>query len=179
MFRSDINPSPELVRRLESELRSVARHLFARERADHTLQPTALVSEVWLRLATMDRYEFADVASFKSWAAGVMRKILVDHARRRNAEKRGGHALKFELIDEWTDRAPTADLAALDEAMLELARDHQRVARVVEMRFFGGMTSAEISRVLGISERTIRYDWEFARAWLRGRLEDAQRKQPA
>lgn len=173
MLQSGTTPHPEVVSRLEAELRVLARHCFAGERRDHTLQPTALVSEVWLRLAAMEEYDFADLTAFRAWASGTIRRILVDHARRKQAAKRGGRLSRLGASDIPAP-APSPDLASLDLALLDLEEQYPRAARVVELRFFGGMTYPEVARTLHVSERTARNDWTFARAWLRGRIDDGQ-----
>lgn len=152
---------------LYDELRRLAASYLRRERPDHTLQPTALVHEAYLRLVEQREQNWQNRAHFVGVSAHVMRQILVDHARQRNAAKRGGQAQPLPL-DE-TQVAGTQrpeDLVALDEALSRLETFDRRQSQVVELRFFGGLTEDEISHVLGISVRTIKRDWNVARAWL-------------
>ena len=133
------------------------------ERPDHTLTPTALANEAWLRLANCEE-DFSNRSHFFAVAANAMRRVLVDHARARNAEKRGGgEVIRLEDIDP---AAPSSTLPALDEALDALARTDPRAVRVVEMRYFSGLTHAEIAEVLNLDRRTVDRDWAFARAWL-------------
>jgi len=148
-------------------LRRLAASYLGRERVGHTLQPTALVHEAFLRLADG---AYADQSHFRAAAAIAMRRILVDHARTRGAQKRGGDRLRITLIEGVTADEPDIDLLALDEALDELGRVSPRRARIVELRFFGGLTTAEIGDAIGVSTRTVEGDWLFARAWLRKRL---------
>lgn len=152
-------------------LRGLARGMLRRERADHTLQATALIHEAYLKLADLDRAAPEDRAHFFGIAARCMRQILVDHARRKNADKRGAAwdrvALDVALAGlEHED----IDVIAIDAALERLAEQDPRKARVVELRFFGGMTLAEVAEALGVSLRTAEGDWYLARAWLRKEL---------
>ena len=148
-------------------LRDLAAASLARERAGHTLQPTALVHEAWLRLARGGTQGWGDEGQFLAAGARVLRQILVDHARRRRAAKRGGDRLRVTLDDlPARSSAEELDLLALDEALERLAEEHPRAARVVELRFFAGLGGDEAARLLGISARTVDGDWSFARAWL-------------
>jgi RNA polymerase sigma-70 factor, ECF subfamily len=150
------------------ELRRVADSYLRRERPDHTLQPTALVNEAYLRLAEHSRVAFDDRAHFFGVAAKVMRRILVDHARRRHAEKRGGFRRKLSLDEALgAPAAPDLDLVALDEALHGLAAQDARKSRVVELRFFGGLTVEETAALLGVSTATVKNEWRVAKAWLR------------
>lgn len=153
-------------------LRRIAASYLERERAGHTLQPTALVHEAFIRLSDGS---YADESHFRAAAATAMRRILVDHARARGADKRGGGRLHITLVDGVTAEEPDIDLLALDEAIRALSGLSARRARVVELRFFGGMTAAEIGATLGIATKTADADWYFARAWLRKRLDDGDR----
>lgn len=150
-----------------AELRSIAARYLARERRDHTLQPTALVHEAYLRLVSQRSVNWRDRAQFYGLAANMMRRILVNHANARRAEKRGGAGEKVSL-----DEAMVAldelnvDVRALDEALESLARIDEEKVRIVEMKFFGGMTTEEIAEVIGKSTATIERDWAFARSWL-------------
>jgi len=154
--------------RTRRDLHALAGQLLRGERADHTLQPTALLSEMWLRLLVQDGLEFETEAAFWAWASKTMRHILVDYARRRRAQKRGGGRRAGELPD--VVGAVGIDLLELDDALKRLEREHPRSARVVEMRFFGGMTEVMIAQRLGVSDRTVRSDWSMARVWLHREL---------
>jgi len=153
------------------ELRSLAAWSLQSERYDHTLQATALVHEAYVRL-TGDRGEqWRDRAHFFAAAAQAIRRILIDHARTKKRLKRGGGAQRLPL-DGVVLIAPEQDfdLLALDAAMTQLAQEHPRKARVVELRFFGGVSLNEAADVLGIASRTVERDWQFARAWLYRKL---------
>jgi RNA polymerase sigma factor (TIGR02999 family) len=149
------------------DLRVLAAELLARERPKHTLQPTALVHEAYLRLIGQERADIRSRTHFVALAASSMRRVLVDHARARNAEKRGGGAALARLGDElelaWED---PSELLDLDQALTRLARIHPRQAQVVELRFFGSQTLDEVAVELGLSRETVKLDWRFARAWL-------------
>ena len=149
------------------ELHRLARSYFRRERGEHTLQPTALVHEAWLRLMGSSQFAFQNRAHFFSAAAEAMRRILIDRARRKlTARHGGGYArVDFEHLDLAT---PDTDqeILAVDEVLDELARLHPVKAEVVKLRFFAGMTHEETAKVLGISEATARNYWTFARAWI-------------
>lgn len=148
------------------ELRRLARHYLRGERPDHSLQTTALVHEAYLRLVDHTRMEWQDRAHFFAVSARVMRRILVDHARRRNAKR--GRGLRRVALEEATmvgGERPT-DLAALDDALTSLAERDPRKAQVVEMRFFGGLSVDESAEVLGVSSVTVMREWRTAKAWL-------------
>jgi len=164
--------SEELAALLYGELRQLARRELAHERPDHTLQPTALVHEAWLRLMGDAECEFDSRAHFFGAAARAIRRVLVDHARARAREKRGGGAIALPL-DQLDPAAPLPEsrLLALDEALERLAVVDPFKARVVELRFFSGLSVAELARLLGTSESSVGRDWRVARAWLRGELE--------
>jgi len=153
-----------------AELRKVARAHLRRERNDHTLQPTALVNEAYLKMVNWDRVNWRDRAHFFAVAARVMRRILVDHARARHAAKRGG--CRVVPLSEFAEPAATrdVDLVALDEALHELAGLDERQARLVELRFFAGLTIDETAEVLKVGAATVSRDWTTARAWLFRRL---------
>jgi RNA polymerase sigma factor (TIGR02999 family) len=165
----------QLAAALYDELRAVARRDLAGERAGHTLQPTALVNEAWLRLFTGQDDAFQNRAHFFAAAATAIRRVLADHARRRQAEKRGGGRARVSLEDADVG-APvrSEDVLALDEALERLARFAPIQAQIVEMRFFGGMTTPELARALEISESTVERHWRLARAWLRSELDGAE-----
>ena len=139
----------------------------------HTLQPTALVNEAYLKLAGQEALSFADRAGFFGLAAKVMRQLLVDHARAQNAAKRGGDALRVTL-DEGIASHPSRDVdfADLDAALEELGRLDERQAKIVEMRFFAGLGIEETAAALGLSPATVKREWATARAWLYRRLSD-------
>ena len=159
--------SEQLMPLVYDELRRLARDYLRRERADHTLQPTALVHEAYIRLVDDKRVTWQDRAHFYGIAARLMRRILVDHARSRNAQKRGGLERKI-VLDEATDVAPagTPDLVALDEALHDFAKSYPRKSKVVELKFFGGLEAVQIAEVLQVSEKTVLRDWSFAKLWL-------------
>jgi RNA polymerase sigma factor (TIGR02999 family) len=149
------------------ELRGLARNYLARERSDHTLQATALVHEAYLHLADETRLTWKDRAHFYGIAARLMRRILVDHARAHNAVKRGGLEQKLSL-DEARElpMKETVELVALDGALENFSQTYPRKSEVVELKFFGGLETKEISEVLQISEKTVLRDWNFAKLWL-------------
>lgn len=148
------------------ELRRLARHYMRGERANATLQTTALVNEAYMRLVDCNRMRFTDRAHFFAVAAQFMRRILVDQARRRNLKR--GAGLQHISLDEAASFGPErdADLVMLDDAMLALARFDPRKAQIIEMRFFGGLSVEETAEVLNISPITVMRDWSTARAWL-------------
>jgi len=153
-------------------LRGLAAAYLHAERSDHTLQPTALVHEAYIKLARNSASApWKSQTHFQAVAASAMRQILVDHARRRATQKRGGDRLRITLAPE-LGATPDQDieLLALDDALKELALLDQRKAIVVELRFFGGLTCAEAAAKLGVSPKTAEADWYFARAWLRAQL---------
>lgn len=153
------------------ELRSAAAILLQRERGNITLQPTALVNEVFLRLAQQRTIGVDRRNDFLAIAAMVMRRVLVDHARSKRREKRGGDAVLMTLDSAVTlFEDASADLGDVDAALQELADIDPRKAQLVELRFFAGLTMAEAARVIGTPLRTAERDWRFARAWLRERL---------
>lgn len=153
------------------ELRRIARQYLRKERADHTLQPTALVHEAYMKLIDISDVSWQDRAHFFAVASNVMRHILVDHARARAAEKRGGERERIALEDavNLSDKADV-DLLALDEAMHRLAEFDAQQSKIVELRFFGGLTIEETAHVIGISPATVKREWTMAKAWLFRRL---------
>ena len=149
------------------ELRRMAGNYLRQENPGHTLQPTALVHEAWLRLIDQARVDWRNRAQFFGVAAQMMRRILVDHAKAKHREKRGGEAVKLSLdetINLSQERA--ADLLALDDAIGELTRVDERKSRVVELRYFGGFSVEETAQILGVSPETVMRDWKMAKAWL-------------
>ena len=156
-----------LVPLVQAELQRMARHYLQAEQPGHLLQTTALVNEAWLRLIDWRNVSWQNRAHFFSVAAQLMRRVLVDEARERQAQKRGGAALRVSLssaTDVPDERG--ADLLALDAALQELAALDTRKRRIVELRFFGGLSIAETAEVLQLSPSTIAREWSFAQAWL-------------
>ena len=150
------------------ELRQLARGYLQRERSNHTLQATGLVHEAYLRLVDQTSMSWQNRAHFFAVAATAMRRILVDYARSHRAEKRGGDREKIEFDEALAPAGERAvDLIALDEALHDLGAFDERQSRIVELRFFGGLTNEEIGEVLEISARTIKREWRLAKAWLR------------
>jgi len=175
--RGDRTATEKLFPIVYNELHRIASAYMRRERPDHTLQATALVHEAFVRLVrsgSSDSAQFESMRHFVATAAVAMRRILVNHAKARAAEKRGGGKPVFaldELTAEFNDRS--VNLIALDESLGRLAELDERQARLVELRFFGGMSVEDCAATLGISVRTVQYEWAHARAWLRGQLEEA------
>lgn len=161
----------ELLPLVYDELRRLARDYLRRERPDHTLQPTALVHEAYLRLAGQGAVNWQGRAHFFGIAARLMRQILINHAEGRQAAKRGGAAQRLSLsaADQLAPES-AVDLVALDEALKALETLDARQSRIVELRFFGGLTVEEIAEVLRVSPATIKREWSSARAWLRREL---------
>lgn len=156
---------------VHDELRRLAAAHMRRERADHTLQATALAHEAYMRMVNLDRIDWEGRAHFFAVAAGVMRRILIDHARKRRALRRGAGAPHVPLEEglRLADDRPE-ELVDLDEALQRLAVLDPRQERIVELRFFGGLSVEETGAVLGISARTVKREWAVARAWLRAEL---------
>ena len=164
--RQQPRQTAELLSRVYDELRRVASCQFAHERPGQTLQPAALVHEAWLRLS-QSHQRWTDERRFVAAAANVMRRILVDEARRRNRIKRGGGCSRLPLeVDELAAPMPPDELLELDEALDQLAVAHERAAQLVKLRFFAGLTQLEAARQLGISRSTADRMWLFARKWL-------------
>lgn len=160
--------------RAYDDLLNLARQWFFRQPVNHTLQPTALVHEAYLRLAECNDGRWQDRTHFIAVAASAMRQVLVDHARRRRAVKRGGAWQRVTLEDAAGEDAPIAvDLLTLDEALERLGHANERQRRIVELRFLAGLTVDETAAILGVSSRTVRLDWRMARAWLLGELTPA------
>jgi RNA polymerase sigma factor (TIGR02999 family) len=152
---------------VEAELHRLAESFLRRERPGHTLQTTALVNEAYLRLIDDNAVEWQNRAHFFGIAAQLMRRILVDHARRRQKLKRGGGALRVSLAEtEAFAQGPSADIIALDDAMMSLSEFDPRKSQIVELKFFGGLGEEAIAEVLKVSLRTVQREWSLARAWL-------------
>jgi RNA polymerase sigma factor (TIGR02999 family) len=167
--RSDA--AEELAEAVYPELRKIAAKHLRRERIGHTLQATALVHEAWVKLVSPAAAGWNDRVHFFAFAAAQMRHILVDHARRRRTQKRGGGAPLLELEDfGFPGDGNFEEILAVDTALQRLTEVDERQARIVEMRFFGGMTNDEIAASLDLSERTVKREWAMARAWLHREL---------
>ncbi|MEO8439569.1 MAG: sigma-70 family RNA polymerase sigma factor [Spartobacteria bacterium] len=165
--KGDRGAAERLMPLIYDELRQIARGYLRRERVDHTLQATGLVHEAYLRLVDQTVSSWQNRAQFFGVAACVMRRVLVDHARRHRAEKRGGTWERVEFDDALAGGLPRSiDLVVLDEALQDLAKIDSRQSQVVELRFFGGLTTEEAAEVLEVSPRTIKREWRRARAWL-------------
>jgi RNA polymerase sigma factor (TIGR02999 family) len=169
--RGDAGAESELISLVYEELRRLAGHYMRRERPDHTLQPTALVNEAYLRLVNQHEPNWQNKAHFFAIAGSLMRRILVDHARAHTRGKRGGGQRPVQL-----EEAPlfsedqSEELLDVDRALTEFAREYPRPSQIVEMRFFAGMSVEEIADVLRISPKTVKRDWSLARAWLHREL---------
>lgn len=180
----DLNANARLMEVLHTELARLARRYMRGERPNHTLQPTALVNEAYMRLLGKESPTWQNRAHFLAHAARAMRQILVDHARANRSDKRGGKQVKISIESARTDSGqslaetlaspgpPAAEVIALDEALEELTTLDPRQAQVVELRFFGGLSEAEIADVLSVTPRTVRRDWSTARLWLQRRMQD-------
>jgi RNA polymerase sigma factor (TIGR02999 family) len=158
------------------ELRRIAHRYVDRERGEHTLQATALVNEAWLRLIDTDQVRWEDRAHFFGICARIMRRILIDAARARMTEKRGGGALRVTLDAELPVATREAEILDVDEALQALTAIDERKASVVELRFFGGLSAEQTAHVLGISEQSVHRDWRIARSWL---LRELSRSKPS
>lgn len=165
----------ELFDMLYGELHALAAAHLRRERSDHTLQPTALVHEAWLKLTVQDDVPAEGRSRFLAVASQAMRRILVDHARGKGRDKRGDGRARVELDPSRlaVSESEDVDLMALDDALIALEGVSERQARIVELRFFGGLPEAEIATILGVSERSVQRDWRIARAWLLSRMGNA------
>ncbi len=175
--RNEQDAAAGLLREVYDELRRLAQSYFQRLPPDHTLQPTALVNEAYLKLMKAEDLEPRDREHFFALLAGTMRQILTDHARRRFAGKRGGNTGKRITLTGLGDAARGVDhidLLALDDALRWLGKRDERKARVVELRLFGGLSCAQIAGMLDLAPRTIEADWFAARAWLQRELSDEQ-----
>jgi RNA polymerase sigma factor (TIGR02999 family) len=169
----------ELIVRLYPEIREIAARHMSRERQNHTLQPTALVNEAYIKLIGRREPKWASRAHFLGAASQVVRRVLVEHARARGREKRGGPVRMVTLPSELAGGAAVdLDLVALDEALDRLSEENPEERAVVELRFFGGMSAAEVARVLRTSTRTVERRWAYARAWLFRELERGVGREP-
>jgi len=168
----DRNALEQLLPAIHEELRRLARRALGRERADHTLQPTALVNELYLRLVDQRRASWQNRAQFFAISAQLMRRVLVDHARAHLASKRGGTSCARVSLSEAADvqTEPAFELLAVDSALATLAELDPEQARVVELRFFAGLTVEETALAVGRSPRTVKREWRLAKAWLYSRL---------
>jgi len=170
--RNDKQGLDQMLPVVYDELHRLAARYLSREATGHTLQPTALVHEAYLRLVDQRRVDWRNRAQFLGLAASMMRRILVNHARDRAARKRGGGAQQVSLsLLESPSGRPDIDLIALEEALGRLAALDERKSRVVELKFFGGLTAEEIAEVLQVSDATVEREWAFARAWLYDAIE--------
>lgn len=157
----------ELLPLLYDELHRLAGAYLRRERPDHTLQATALLNEAWMRLIDRRRLERADREHFLALAAQAMRRVLVNHARDRNAQKRGRGWEKITLSEvDASMGGEGLDLVEIDDLIQRLSAEDEHLGQLVTLRFFGGLGHAEIAQLLGVSERTVHYHWQFARGWL-------------
>lgn len=169
--RGDPEAESNLIALVYDEFRALARRYMRQERPDHTLQPTALVHEAYVRLVRNQSPDWHDRTHFFAAASLIMRRILVDHARRRAAARRNAGTPLVELDDFMASTSPRIDhLLILDQALTRLAAWDARRARLVELLYFGGLTEDEAGEVLGVSVRTVKRDWSAARAWLQGQL---------
>ncbi|HMV51646.1 MAG TPA: ECF-type sigma factor [Blastocatellia bacterium] len=165
--KGDHDALEQLTPMVDVELRRIAEAYLRRERSDHLLQTTALVNEAWMRLIDWQKSTWQSRAHFFGVAASLMRKILVGEARRRRRQKRGGNDFKVSLAEaELVPHGKQPDLIALDDALDALAEFDERKSRIVELRFFGGLSVAETAEVLKSSERTVAREWELAKSWL-------------
>ena len=168
----DATSLEELMPLVYNELRQLAARYLKHERANHTLQPTALVNEAYLRLVDQQKVEWQNRAQFFGLAARVMRNILIDHARGRQAVKRGGHNYQISFATEGNIGAkPQIEFLAVHEALERLEALDPQKARIIELRFFGGLSIDETAVVIGVGHATVERDWKLARAWLRLELE--------
>lgn len=180
MQRGDREAGEQAIAMVYSELHRIAARELRAEKPGHLLQTTALIHEAYTRLIGSKSIEIQNRAHFFALASSQMRRVLVDHARASHAQKRGGHAPQVTLDEVQAGIDPRGtDLLALDESLRDLERVDARSSRVVELRFFGGYTDAEIGEALEISVPTVRRDWEFARAWLLNRMHPLPPQKPS
>lgn len=176
----DEDAQTQLIDAVHGELRVIAARYMRREKSDHTLQPTALVNEAYIKLVDLKTANWQDRAHFYAVASRVMRRILVDHARKHIAGKRGG-GIELLPLNEAIVFTPgrSGQIVRLDDALTRLADTDDRASKVIELRYFGGMSVEECAEVLGISPRTVRREWMFARAWLRAEFGLGQEEKAA
>jgi RNA polymerase sigma factor (TIGR02999 family) len=160
----------ELIPLVHDELRRIARACMHRERSGRTLQATALVNEAYLRLVDVKQVDWQNRSHFLAMAARVMRRVLVDAARARQADKRAGDAVRVTFNEAFLPADAPVDLMSLDAALQELSKLDERKCQVVELRFFGGLGVGETAEALQVSTKTVTRDWEFARAWLQRQM---------
>lgn len=174
LSRHDAVAQDRLYALVYDELRNVARNQLRSEREGHTLQPTALANEVYLKMLGQEHVEWQNRAHFFALASRAMRRILVDHARARLREKRGSGAehVPLDAVTQTPARDPDTDLVALDDVLSRLKEQDPVKCQIVEMRYFVGLTNAEIAEVLGVSSRTVERQWRYAKAWLFRALQD-------
>jgi RNA polymerase sigma factor (TIGR02999 family) len=172
MQTGDREAADRLVAEVYPELKRIAARHMRRERAGHTLQTTALVNEAYVKLVHQREADWSNRAHFFAVAAQIMRRILVDHARAKLADKRGAGGIVVPLDEAFVFSPERSEqIVALDEALTRLESQDERVSRVVELRFFAGLSVEETAEALKISERTVKRDWQFGRAWLQAELE--------
>lgn len=165
------NAEAQLFALLHDELRRIAAYHLRKERRDHTLQPTALVNELYLRVVEQSQQNWENRVHFLNICSRIMRQILIDHARKRKTDKRGGTEKPVPLDEALTAATQRPEhLLELDEALVQFELRYPRQGRVVVMRFYGGLTEKEISHIERTSDRTVKRDWDFARAWLRNEM---------
>ncbi len=167
----DAAATDDLFQLVHHDLRRIAANLFRGERGNHTLQPTAVVNEAFVRLLGLRDMEWQNRQHFFSFAATSMRRVLVDHARGRDAEKRGGNWIRTEIpgsLGDWTD---PVDVLALEHALTELEKIDPERAELVSLRFFAGMSIDEVAEMTGVSRRTVMRRWQITKAWLQTALE--------
>ena len=173
MSSGEVGAADQLLELVHGELHRLAEQRMRGQRGDHTLQPTALVNEVYLRLVDLPDYQWESRAQFFGLAARAMHRILVDHARRRASEKQGGGRKRITLDKALIEvEEDGVELLALEVALERLAAFDERMAQIVELRFFAGIGHREVAEVLGTSTRTVEREWRLARAWLRRALRD-------
>ncbi|MEZ5356435.1 MAG: sigma-70 family RNA polymerase sigma factor [Bryobacteraceae bacterium] len=170
----DAASEARLLAEIYPELLRLARRQMGRERQGHTLQPSALVNEAYLRLTGRETVDWKNRSQFFAAASKVMRRVLVDHAREKNAAKRSGVRVQVELSEDLAISEDRLDeILQVDEALDRLAGIDDRQSKIVELRFFGGLTEVEIADLLDVSVRTVKRDWSMARAWLHGEIAGA------
>jgi RNA polymerase sigma factor (TIGR02999 family) len=173
--KGDATALDKLIPVVYQELRRMADQYLRREDLSHSLQPTALVHEAYLRLIDQTKVQWQNRAHFFGVAAQMMRRILIDHAKTKHRLKRGGTAIKVSLDENVNvSEERSAELIALDDALQELAQMDERKSRIVELRYFGGLSVDETAEVLGVSNKTVMRDWNFAKAWLYQQLTETQ-----